>query len=116
MKNIAILRCIRAEENCIGALCLKVFNGKGAFFERYRDEDIQLVAFMTCNGCEGMAFVGDAGIQEKLARLVSIGTNVVHIGMCCQTRTKSRQKCEKIEEIVKFLQAHKIDVVWGTHN
>ncbi len=115
MKKIAILRCLRAEHNCTGALCLKVFNGKKDFFEQYQHEDVQLAAFMTCNGCEKMEYAGDAGMQEKLERIINIGTDIVHIGMCCETRTDNEQRCPKIEQLGKFFTAHHIQVVWGTH-
>ena len=32
MKKIVVLRCLKAEENCTGASCLKAFNNKSAFF------------------------------------------------------------------------------------
>ena len=32
MKKIVVLRCLKAEENCAGASCLKAFNNKSAYF------------------------------------------------------------------------------------
>ena len=50
MKKIVVLRCLKAEENCTGASCLKAFNNKSAYFSRYADQEIELAAFMSCNG------------------------------------------------------------------
>ncbi|MEG2765424.1 MAG: CGGC domain-containing protein [Acidaminococcaceae bacterium] len=117
MKKIAILRCLKSTGNCTGASCLQVFNAKSAFFERYLDEDIQLVAFLTCNGCEEMQFTGEAGLEEKIERLLKLGTDIVHIGMCCETRVSGPQpkKCEHIVTLAALFQAQHLEVVWGTH-
>ena len=42
MKKIVVLRCLKAEENCTGASCLKAFNNKSAYFSRYADQEIEL--------------------------------------------------------------------------
>lgn len=117
MEKIAILRCLKSAENCTGALCLKVFNDRSAFFESYLGKDIQLVGFFTCNGCENIKFESESGMEEKLKRILSIGTDIIHIGMCCETRSSGtdKKRCEKIIEIANFFEKHRIKVVWGTH-
>ena len=117
MKKIAILRCLKSAENCTGAACLRVFNEKSAFFSRYQDEEIQLVAFWTCNGCEKVEFENEDGMVEKLERILKIGTDIVHIGICSQTRVTGpeKRKCEEIIKIADYLNQHNIKIVWGTH-
>ena len=52
MKKIAVLRCLRVSASCAGSGCLRAMNEKTGAFERYGDEDLQAVAFFTCNGCK----------------------------------------------------------------
>lgn len=116
MKKIVILRCLRSEENCTGAACLYAFNNKKGYFKRYGEEEIQLVAFMSCNGCANLEFEDDMGMDEKLERILSIKPDVVHVGICCQTRTDDLQLCKQIEKIIAFLKNHNIEIVMGTHS
>lgn len=116
MKKIVILRCLRSEENCTGAACLSAFNNKRGYFKRYGDEELQLVAFMSCNGCQNLEFEDDAGMQEKLERILSMKPDVLHVGICCQTRTDDLQLCKQIDKLIAFFKAHKIEIVMGTHS
>ncbi|MGM9571178.1 MAG: CGGC domain-containing protein [bacterium] len=119
MKKIAILRCLKSNINCTGAACLKAFNHKKANFACYKDKAIELVAFMSCNGCDNLEFKDDnSGMQEKLLRLIKIGTNILHIGICTQTRADCQdgQYCKEINGIVDFCQNNNIEVRWGTHD
>lgn len=116
MKRIAILRCMRSNENCAGAACLRAFNQKRGFFARYGGEETELVAFWSCNGCEGLAFSDEAGLREKIDRIERIGTDVVHIGICCSTRSPSPGKlCDRIAAIAAELKRRNIELVFGTH-
>lgn len=116
MKKIVILRCLRSEENCTGAACLAAFNNRRGYFKRYGDEEVQLVAFMSCNGCEHLAFEDEAGIEEKLERILSIKPDVVHVGICCQTRTNDLQLCPQAQRYIEFFKKHGMEIVMGTHS
>ena len=102
MKKIVILRCLRSEENCTGAACFQVFNNRSAQFARYGDEEIQLVAFMACNGCR--------------KRILSIKPDVIHVGICCKTRTDDNEYCPEALRLVDRFHNHGIEIVWGTHS
>jgi predicted metal-binding protein len=116
MKKIVILRCLKSEENCTGAACLKALNNKKAYFSCYADEELELVGFCACNGCETIKFDGTEGMNEKLERILSIRPDTVHIGICCQTRTSDKNKCAYILEMADFFKRHNIKIVWGTHS
>lgn len=116
MKKIVVLRCLKAEENCTGASCLKAFNNKSAYFSRYADQEIELAAFMSCNGCENIKFSSKTGFNEKLERVLRIRPDAVHIGICCQTRTADKRRCKYILKIIDFFEQNNIKVVWGTHS
>lgn len=112
MKKIAILRCLKSAEMCTGAACLHALSAKTAYFEPYAGEEIQLVAFFSCNGCKELQFQGTAGLEEKLQCILSLGTDIVHIGVCC---TENNITCPNIVAITEFFKARQIKIVWGTH-
>lgn len=116
MKKIAILRCLRSEENCTGAACLQVFNNSIAQFARYGGEEIQLVAFMACNGCRKLTLGDSSGLEEKIERILSIKPDVVHVGICCKTRTDDNEYCPEVLRLVDIFRNHCIEIVWGTHS
>lgn len=113
MKKIVILRCLRSEENCTGAACLQVFNERGAQFARYGDEEIQLMA---CNGCRKITLGDSSGLEEKIERILSIKPDVVHVGICCKTRTDDNEYCPEALRLVDIFRNHGIEIVWGTHS
>ncbi len=71
MKRIAILTCLKACQVCTGAACLSAWNQRSRGFARYQGEEVQLSAFLHCNGC-ATSPLEDAGMREKLDRLVSL--------------------------------------------
>lgn len=112
MKKIAMLNCLRANEVCAGAACMKAWNEKSKSFSRYGGEETELAAFMRCNGCGSEPGL-DKGLQEKINRLVKIGTDAVHVGVC--TKNKEGERCETILKIMNLLEENGIAVVDGTH-
>lgn len=105
--KIAILNCLKANEVCAGAACLRAFNGKTRHFTDY--EAAELVAFARCNGCKAGI---DAGFREKLERMVSEGAQVCHLGVCT---VHDGQECPVITEAAAWLEEHGVKVVRGTH-
>ena len=116
MKKIVILRCLRSEENCTGAACLQAFNERCCQFARYGDEEIQLVAYMTCNGCRKITLGDSSGLEEKIERILSINPDVIHVGICCKTRTDDNEYCSEALRLVDIFRNHGIEIVWGTHS
>lgn len=112
MINIGILTCNKSNQVCTGASCLAAFNGKKKSFQVYKEELVQLVAFMDCNGCE-CDYDTDKGYREKLMRLKQIGVEVMHVGICTQNRDK--KECHHITKIIDMLEEQDIKVVRGTH-
>lgn len=51
MKRIVILRCLRSNNVCTGAACMRAFNTKSGAFARYGEEPLELEAYWSCNGC-----------------------------------------------------------------
>lgn len=111
MTNLAILCCLDANDVCTGAGCLRALRERRGGFTRYAGEDTELLAFLRCSHCS-TPLQDDAGMQEKLERLETMGTQVVHIGACAQPKGK---RCPYMEANAKWLEDHGIEVVWQTH-
>ena len=78
MKKIAMLNCLNSNKVCAGAACFTAFNKRIRSFERYQGMDVEVAAFMRCNGCENDPET-DAGILEKVERLQQEGVETVHV-------------------------------------
>ena len=97
MTNLAILCCLDANDVCTGAGCLRALRERRGGFACYEGQETELLAF---------------GMQKKLERLVSIGTQAVHIGVCAQPKG---EKCPYMAANAKWLEDHGIQVIWKTH-
>lgn len=117
MKRIVILRCLRSNNVCTGAACLKAFNKKTGAFARYGEEPLELEAYWSCNGCGDCHFKYQEGIEEKLERIISLKPDAVHVGACVKQHTDNGYEvtCKTIEEICERLEAAGLTIVEGTH-
>lgn len=116
MKKIAILRCLKSNDVCTGAACLSSFNNKTGKFSVY-DDELQLVAFMTCNGCGSVDLHNEAGLREKLDMIKKISPDVLHVGICTKHKTAGGgySVCSYIEKILCEIRKMNIEIVDGTH-
>ena len=119
MKKIVILRCLKSNDVCTGASCLEAFYDRTGKFQEYSmDENLQLVAFFSCNGCEEVRFKNQDGLAEKLKKILDLKPSAVHIGICTKIYNKStgeKEECNTIKEISKYIQGKGITVIRGTH-
>ncbi len=111
MKRIAMLNCLKSNNVCTGAACLQALEQRRKAFASYGEEEVRLLAFMRCNGCEKNP-EQDLGMQEKLDRLQSIGVEIIHAGACTQKRGG---ECPTITAILKMCEERGMQVVRGTH-
>ena len=114
MKKIVILTCLKATGCCTGAACLTAFYNRSGGFRPYQGEELELAAFCHCNGCESMP-EQDAGMQEKMERILKIHPDAVHLGVCTLRKDTGR-RCETIAKLVKAFQDSGIAVIDGTHS
>ena len=112
MKKIAMLNCLNSNKVCAGAACFTAFNKRIRSFERYQGMDVEVAAFMRCNGCENDPET-EAGILEKVERLQQEGVETVHVGIC--TKNKEGVRCKTIAKIMEMLEEKGMEVVDGTH-
>lgn len=112
MKKIAMLNCLKANEVCTGAACLKAYYEKQKAFKMYQNEEVILAAFMRCNGC-GQDPEQDKGMFEKIERLQKEGVEIVHVGVC--TKNREGKECLTITKIIHMIEANNMHIVRGTH-
>ena len=109
--KIAMLNCLKANEVCTGAGCLRAFNNRTRHFADYGDAPLELIALARCNGCgKGI----DEGFREKLERIVSEGAEVCHLGVCTK-HGKNGEECPTITEAAAWLEEKGVRIVRGTH-
>lgn len=116
MKKIAILRCLRSNDVCTGFACLQAFQHRKGTFERYGDEELELMAYFSCNGCRDVK-LKEEGLAGKLEFLKKLELDAVHVGVCTKHRDKEGnwRKCPIIKDITQELSESGIEIVEGTH-
>ena len=113
MRKIAILGCQKSNQVCAGCACLNAFYDRKKAFERYAGEELRLTAFMRCSKCcTEVSPQEEPGFLEKLDRLVSEGTECVHIAKCGLKKGKA---CPGMAQMAKCFEERGIEVVWGSH-
>lgn len=117
MKKLAILRCLKTSTSCAGAGCLKALNTKTKAFAVYGDEDLQLMAMWTCNGCGDMELGNEEGLRKKIERMKALELDALHISHCTHKKDENGEKhlCPVIKEIIEELKESGITIVDGTH-
>lgn len=105
MRKIAIYVCGEIAKKCTANGCLRTFNQKKDSFDRYAEEDIQLVSFNSCNGCLENPL---EGLKIKIEKFKKAQVEVVHLSTCI------RGRCDKYELFAKELAKY-FDVIGYTH-
>ncbi|MDY6083789.1 MAG: CGGC domain-containing protein [Dialister sp.] len=115
MKRIVFLTCPKAESVCTGAACFAAMNRRTHAFARYKGEILETAAFMKCSGC-GIFPGNDAGLDEKIGRILSVTPDAVHLGICTKRNGRGKDICEEVKAIAGIFQNKNIPVIRGTHS
>jgi predicted metal-binding protein len=104
--RIGIIICNRYHR-CAGGKCLRSLREREGAFSIYREQEVELVGYTTCDGCPGgnVEYAGD--------EMVANGAQVVHLatGMVV-----GYPPCPNIDTFRRFLEErHGVKVVVGTH-
>jgi predicted metal-binding protein len=106
MKKIGIIICDRWRR-CAGGKCLRALHNREGAFERYRDEEIELVGYTTCDGCPG------GNVEYAPAEMKRNGVEVVHLATGLLV---GYPPCPFIEDFRSFIEKkYGLKVVLGTH-
>ena len=106
MKKIGIILCNRYN-SCAGGKCLRSLRNREGGFERYKDEEIELVGYTTCGGCPG------GNIEYAPEEMKNNGAEIIHLatGMIV-----GYPPCPRIGHFTKFIpEKYGMEVVVGTH-
>ncbi len=111
MKKIAVLTCLKATHICSGASCFDAINDRRAFFADYAGEEVKVVAFFHCNGCDA-DYENDAEYIEKIERVCSQQPDAIHVGKCTFYK---RDLCPVIGNMIDYFKSKGIKIIIGTH-
>jgi predicted metal-binding protein len=104
--KIGIIICDRYR-TCAGGKCLRSMRKREGAFSRYKDEDVELVGYTTCDGCPGgnIEYAGD--------EMVKNGVQVIHFATGFLV---GYPPCPYIDTFKQFLEnRYGVEVVLGTH-
>lgn len=106
MKKLGIIICDRWR-TCAGGKCLRALRQREGAFSRYRDEEVELVGYTTCDGCPG------GNVEYAPAEMKKNGADVVHLATGLLV---GYPPCPFIDDFCEFIEAkYGMDVVLGTH-
>ena len=104
--KMGIIICDRYRQ-CAGGKCFRSMKNREGAFSIYKDQEVELVGFTTCNGCPG------GNIEYTGEEMVKNGATVVHFatGMVV-----GYPPCPHIDYFKSFMEERfGLDVVVGTH-
>ena len=106
MKRVGIIICDRYS-TCAGGKCLRALQRREGAFQRYKDEEVELVGITTCGGCPG------GNVEYAPAEMKKNGAEVVHLATGLLV---GYPPCPYIDDFVRFVpEKHGLEVVLGTH-
>lgn len=83
MRNIGIINCYNVSKRCSSSGCLKAFYARTGAFEKYKDEDAQVISFVHCNGCSENSV---EQIIERAERMKKVGVDSIHLSSCVKSK------------------------------
>ncbi|MBW1792006.1 MAG: CGGC domain-containing protein [Deltaproteobacteria bacterium] len=104
--KIGIIICDRYRR-CAGGKCFRSLKNREGAFSIYKNQDVELVGYTTCDGCPGgnIEYAGDEMVKNG-AQVIHLATGLV-VGY---------PPCPYIETFKAFLEArYDLEVVVGTH-
>jgi predicted metal-binding protein len=106
MKKIGIIICDRYRA-CAGGKCLRAMRDRVGAFERYREEEVELVGYTTCDGCPG------GNVEYAPEEMKKNGAEIVHLATGLLV---GYPPCPYIDDFQRFIETrYDMEVVLGTH-
>ena len=104
--KIGIIICHRYHR-CAGGKCLRAMRNREGAFSIYKDEEIELVGYTTCDGCPG------GNIEYSPEEMKKNGVQVIHLATGLVV---GYPPCPRINYFKRFIeQQFGLKVVIGTH-
>ena len=106
MRKIGIIICDRWRR-CAGGKCFRAFQNREGAFARYRDEEVEIAGYTTCDGCPG------GNVEYAPAEMKKNGVDVVHLATGLVV---GYPPCPYIDDFTRFIEErYGMEVVLGTH-
>lgn len=109
--KIGILTCSNTTRilDCPVGACLKDMYDRQGAFAQYKNQEIELVGVISCNGCPTIA--GEEIILPKIETMIYYGANAIHLSYCMTVL------CPFIKKYVKVIKENypQINLISGTH-
>jgi predicted metal-binding protein len=106
MRRVGIIICDRWNR-CAGGKCLRALRRREGAFERYGEDEVELVGYTTCGGCPG------GNVEYAPAEMKKNGAEVVHLATGFLV---GYPPCPYIDHFVRFIpEKYGMEVVLGTH-
>jgi len=104
--KIGIIICDRYRR-CAGGKCLRSMRNREGAFARYKDTEVELVGYTTCDGCPG------GNVEYAVDEMKSNGANVIHLATGLVV---GYPPCPYITFFHDFITTkYGLEVVYGTH-
>ncbi len=104
--KLGIIICDRYR-TCAGGKCLRALRNREGAFSIYKDQEVELVGYTTCDGCPG------GNIEYAPEEMIKNGAQVIHLATGLVV---GYPPCPHLAHFCDFLEAqYKVRVVVGTH-
>ena len=104
--KIGIIICDRYRR-CAGGKCFRSVREREGAFARYRDVDVEVVGYTSCDGCPG------GNVEYAVDEMKTNGAEVIHLATGLIV---GYPPCPFIEDFRRFIEArYGLEVVFGTH-
>lgn len=104
--NIGIIICDRYRR-CAGGKCFRSARNREGAFSRYKDTDIEVVGYTSCDGCPG------GNIEYAVDEMIKNGAKVVHLATGLVV---GYPPCPYITYFHDFVEKrYGLEVIYGTH-
>ena len=104
--KIGIIICDRYR-TCAGGKCFRSLRNREGAFSRYKDTDVEVVGYTTCDGCPG------GNVEYCVEEMKKNGATVIHLATGLVV---GYPPCPHITYFHDFIKArYGLEVVYGTH-
>ncbi len=105
-RYIGIIICDRYRR-CAGGKCFRSLRNREGAFERYRNEEVEVAGYTTCDGCPG------GNIEYAVEEMIGNGAEVIHLATGLIV---GYPPCPYINYFRDFIEKrYGLEVVFSTH-
>ena len=104
--KVGIIICDRYRR-CAGGKCFRSLQKREGAFARYKDMDVEVVGYTTCDGCPG------GNIEYAVDEMTGNGATVIHLATGLIV---GYPPCQRINHFKDYIETkYGLEVVYGTH-